>query len=338
VTEEAKPVAAVPKVSLKDPKSLVSGKVGQALKDALMAVLPLVLVLVVTILVVIRERIRETDISILGVAFAVIGMFLFSFGMEWGISALGSQAGAALPHAYEETVRDPVVVRGVDPTSRFTVPGPKGPESYIWINNGESLEAVPFDPAQMQESTGVYRHIPVVDAVFAKWGRLAGLAAVLVFVFVLGFGATLAEPSLAALGITVEELTTGTYKKNTLVSMVAIGVGIGMAVGFGRILFDLPLAWLLGVPYALAIVLTAVSSEEFAAIAWDSAGVTTGPITVPLVIATGLGIGQSAGAGALGGAFGVVASASVFPILAVLLSGIINNARTKKVLPFKSIM
>ncbi|MDR1955893.1 MAG: DUF1538 domain-containing protein [Treponema sp.] len=337
---EAERPAEIQPASTGDAKTLVSGKLLSSLKDALMAVLPLTLVLVITILIVVRERIRETDATLLGIAFTIIGMFLFGFGMERGISSLGSQAGAALPHAYEQTVRndEAVVVQGVDRSSRFIVPGPTGAKPYIWINDGKGPKAVPFDKTQMQEATGIYRYIPVEDAVFSRWGRIAGLAAVLVFVFVLGFGATLAEPSLAALGITVEELTTGMYKKSTLVSMVAVGVGFGMAAGFGRILFNLPLAWLLGIPYAVALVLTMVSSEEFAAIAWDSAGVTTGPITVPLVIAAGLGIGKGAGAGALGGAFGVVACASVFPILAVLLSGIINNARTKKVLPFKSIL
>jgi hypothetical protein len=98
--------------------------------------------------------------------------------------------------------------------------------------------------------------------------------------------------------------------------------------GFARILFDLPLAWILIAAYALALILTAFSSEEFAAIAWDSAGVTTGPVTVPLVIAAGLGIGREAGA--TGGAFGIVATASVFPILAVLISGILNRIKAKR--------
>ena len=123
-------------------------------------------------------------------------------------------------------------------------------------------------------------------------------------------------------------MTTGIYKKTTLISMVAIGVGFGMTAGFARILFNLPLAWILAVAYLLALILTSFSSEEFAAIAWDSAGVTTGPVTVPLVIATGLGIGRESGA--TGGAFGIVATASVFPILAVLISGILNRIKAKK--------
>ena len=81
---------------------------------------------------------------------------------------------------------------------------------------------------------------------------------------------------------------------------------------------------LLAGAYLLALLLTVFSTEEISAIAWDCAGVTTGPITVPLVIAAGLGIGQRAGAAE---AFGVVTLASVFPIIAVLLSGFAVAAR-----------
>jgi hypothetical protein len=121
-------------------------------------------------------------------------------------------------------------------------------------------------------------------------------------------------------------MTTGTYKRSALVSVVAVGVGAGLSVGFASILFRLPLSLVLGAPYALALILTIFSSEDFAAIAWDSAGVTTGPVTVPLVIATGLGIGGSTGAAS---SFGVVAAASVFPVVAVLASGLWKAARAR---------
>jgi hypothetical protein len=75
----------------------------------------------------------------------------------------------------------------------------------------------------------------------------------------------------------------------------------------------------------MALMLTWFSSEEFSAIAWDAAGVTTGPVTVPLVIATGLGLGAGASV-----SFGVVAAASVFPVLAVLVSGLANEARARR--------
>jgi hypothetical protein len=79
-------------------------------------------------------------------------------------------------------------------------------------------------------------------------------------------------------------------------------------------------------PYVVLIWLTAISSEEFVNIGWDSAGVTTGPVTVPLVLAMGLGI--SSQVGSVEG-FGILALASVWPILAVLLVGLYVTARRK---------
>ena len=71
--------------------------------------------------------------------------------------------------------------------------------------------------------------------------------------------------------------------------------------------------------YAIAIFLTRISSEEFVNVAWDSAGVTTGPVTVPLVLAMGLGFGNAVGA--IEG-FGILSMASIGPIISVLLTGL----------------
>ena len=159
--------------------------------------------------------------------------------------------------------------------------------------------------------------------------EILGQSVVILFAFALGYSATLAEPALNALGITVEKITIGAFRKPLLMQSVAIGVGLGIAVGVAKLIFHLPLSWLLIPPYLLLIVLTFISSEDFVNFAWDSAGVTTGPITVPLVLAMGLGIGSSIGA--LEG-FGVLAMASVFPILTVLVVGLTvgkNNRATK---------
>ncbi len=300
----------------------------QYAKDALSSVLPLSGVLVAVLLLIVRERIRNLDEVLLGLAFTIVGMTLFGIGMNRGISELGRQAGEALPRTYRATEQAPVLLKGVSETSVFTVPGPEGGKPYIWLGDGDKSppKAVPYDESKLDAETHVYRHVPVTSAVFGEWGETAGQIAALIFVFILGFGATFAEPSLAALGMTVEEITTGTYRKTTLVANVAVGVGFGMAAGFACILYKIPLSWMLAIPYAVALLLTVFSSEEFAAIAWDSAGVTTGPVTVPLVIAAGLGIGKEAG---VADAFGVVATASVFPILAVLVSGILTQIRAK---------
>lgn len=150
------------------------------------------------------------------------------------------------------------------------------------------------------------------------YGYGLGIAVALGFAALLGLGATLAEPALLAMGITVETLTDGAFRKNTLVYTVAAGVAAGTALGVAKIVFDLPLAGLLLPAYALALALTVLSSEEYVNLAWDSAGVTTGPVTVPLVLALGLGLGSSTHA--LDG-FGVLAMASVGPIVSVLGMG-----------------
>ena len=93
---------------------------------------------------------------------------------------------------------------------------------------------------------------------------------------------------------------------------------------FRSIIWDIPLIWLLGPPYLLLLFITYLSTEEFVNIGWDSAGVTTGPITVPLVLAMGLGI--SGQVGVVEG-FGILAMASVCPILSVLGIGLIVNRR-----------
>jgi hypothetical protein len=146
-----------------------------------------------------------------------------------------------------------------------------------------------------------------------------GLILALLFGWVLGFGATMAEPALNALGETTDKLTNGVFKKKTLLIAVSLGVAFGIATGLAKLIFNLPLAWMLVPSYLLAVVLTAVSSEEYVNVAWDSAGVTTGPITVPLVLALGLGIGSAMNAVE---GFGILCMASIGPILSVMIAGL----------------
>lgn len=153
-----------------------------------------------------------------------------------------------------------------------------------------------------------------------------GILIALIFAFVLGFGATLAEPALNALGMTVESLTSGAFKKKTLMMAVSLGVGIGIAIGVAKIVFDLPLAYILIPSYLLALILTFMSSESFVNVAWDSAGVTTGPVTVPLVLAMGLGLGQAVGAVE---GFGILSMASIGPIITVLMTGLWIKYKSK---------
>ena len=146
-----------------------------------------------------------------------------------------------------------------------------------------------------------------------------GLVIALAFAWFLGFGATIAEPALNALGVTTEQLTEGVFKKTTLIKAVSMGVACGIAVGLAKLIFDLPLVWLIVPGYLTAIVLTMLSDETFVNVAWDSAGVTTGPITVPLVLAMGLGFGNATNAVE---GFGILCMASIGPIITVMLTGL----------------
>ncbi len=158
------------------------------------------------------------------------------------------------------------------------------------------------------------------------YNELVGLTIVVLFAWILGFGATLAEPALNALGLTVQDLTNGAFKKSMLMYSVAGGVAFGIALGVGKIVFGFDLATVLLPLYLLAVVLTYFSTEEFVNVAWDSAGVTTGPVTVPLVLAMGLGLGNAVSATE---GFGILSMASICPILAVLLMGLFIQIKQK---------
>ena len=160
------------------------------------------------------------------------------------------------------------------------------------------------------------------------YSAVLGLTLVILFAWFMGFGATLAEPALNALGLTVQTLTNGAFRKSMLMYSVAIGVACGIALGIAKILFEIDLAMLLIPLYLIALVLTFFSTEEFVNVAWDSAGVTTGPVTVPLVLAMGLGLGNAVSAVE---GFGILSMASIGPIIAVLSMGLFIRFRQSRV-------
>ncbi len=159
------------------------------------------------------------------------------------------------------------------------------------------------------------------------YGPFWGTIIACVFAWVLGFGATLAEPALNALGTTVQNMTNGSFKKSMLMYAVAGGVSTGILLGVTKLIFGYNLLYILIPGYIIGVVLTMMSSEEFVNIGWDSAGVTTGPVTVPLVLAMGLGMG---GAVKAVEGFGILAAASIAPIVAVLALGVYVQYKVKK--------
>ncbi|MGE4288168.1 MAG: DUF1538 domain-containing protein [Salinivirgaceae bacterium] len=300
------------------------------------AVIPLSLLLVLVLTLLLRERIRSKDEVALGIVFTLIGMILLTSGIRLGLASLGGEVGSELPRAFskEDKFVDRVVINNFDTTLLFSGIAPDGTKKEFFnLVEEDKVNRVEFASEQYHPDTKQYEYIIMQEPLFGKKLTVLGFILVLVFAFGMGFGATLAEPALNALGLTVENLTVGAIKQNQIVQIVSLGVGMGITLGFARILFDLPLIWLIIPPYLLLIILSIFSEEEFTAISWDSGGVTTGPVTVPLVLAMGLSIG---GALSISDGFGILALASAFPIITTLTFGLYIRNKQKRSLDKQS--
>ena len=135
----------------------------------------------------------------------------------------------------------------------------------------------------------------------------------------IGFATTIAEPSLIAVAMKAEQVSGGAVRAWGLRIAVAVGVAVGVALGCFRIVTGTPLPWFIIAAYAVVIVQTFRAARTIVPLAYDSGGVTTSTVTVPVVAALGLGLAASVpGRSPLIDGFGLIAFASVFPIMSVL--------------------
>lgn len=154
---------------------------------------------------------------------------------------------------------------------------------------------------------------------------------ILLFAFLIGFATTLAEPALVAIGAQAQEAAPGQVRSGVLRLLVALGVGIGIMLGSYRILAGDPLHIYVTAGYALAIVLTLLAPPGIVALAFDLGGVTTSEITVPVVTALGIGLASGVpGRDPLMDGFGLIAFASMFPVISVLSYAIIQDRRHRR--------
>ncbi len=159
---------------------------------------------------------------------------------------------------------------------------------------------------------------PLGEGIGVSLARSRKLVLIVVATLLLGTLITIAEPDLRVLSDKVPSIDTW-----TLILTVAIGVGIFLAIAVLRIMFKIDLSYLLMGFYGVMLILAFVIPESFRAVAFDSGGVTTGPITVPFIMALGVGISSiRTDKDASSDSFGLVALSSVGPILAVMLLGI----------------
>jgi len=142
---------------------------------------------------------------------------------------------------------------------------------------------------------------------------------VYIFAAAIGFATTAAEPSLIAVALKAEQISGGSISAFGLRMAVAVGVAAGVSLGAYRIVSGTPLHWYIIAGYVVVIVQTIWASKFIVALAYDSGGVTTSTVTVPVVTALGLGLASTIpGRSPLLDGFGLIAFASLFPIMAVL--------------------
>ncbi len=140
-----------------------------------------------------------------------------------------------------------------------------------------------------------------------------------IFAAMIGFSTTIAEPSLIAVAMKANEVSAGTISQWGLRITVALGVALALTLGTFRIVTGTPLYLYILVGYIIVIVQTIFAPKKLIALAYDSGGVTTSTVTVPLVAALGLGLStQVPGRSAAIDGFGLIAFASLFPIISVL--------------------
>ena len=145
---------------------------------------------------------------------------------------------------------------------------------------------------------------------------------VYLFAVAIGFSTAMAEPALVAVAIKANAVSGGAIHVWGIRVAVAIGVGVGVSLGCYRIIAGVPLHYFIVGCYLLVILQTALAPKIIVPLAFDSGGVTTSTVTVPLITALGIGLSEAVpGRSPLLDGFGLVASAALFPIISVLAYG-----------------
>ena len=145
---------------------------------------------------------------------------------------------------------------------------------------------------------------------------------------VLGFTATLAEPAVRVLITEVEKVTGGYINKTLMLYALCIGVGVAVGLSMLRVITGVSIIWFIAPLYITAFILTRFTSQEFTAVAFDSGGVATGPMTVTFILSLTVGVADSiADRNVLMDGFGMVALVAIMPIITILALGVLYSVK-----------
>ena len=172
---------------------------------------------------------------------------------------------------------------------------------------------------------------PIGESIAFQLTNMDNFLLIYLFAFLIGFSTTMAEPALLAIAIKAEEISEGNIKQSILRVVVALGVAVGIGLGSFRLVSGDPIHYYIIGGYILVIIFTYFAPKYIIPIAYDSGGVTTSTVTVPLVAALGLGLAENLEwCDPLIDGFGLIAFASLFPMLTVMGYGIQAERHKKK--------
>ena len=167
--------------------------------------------------------------------------------------------------------------------------------------------------------------LPMGRLIGAELPKKGSLMLIIGVVFSLGFATTIAEPDVLVLSEQVDIMSHGIISKNATMYVMAIGVGFFVAIAILRIIYGFRMVYLLTIAYSIVILLSFFTPAEFTPLAYDSGSVTTGALTAPVVIAMALGLSSVlAGRSTVSDSFGILGFASIGPIIAIMIMGILR--------------
>jgi hypothetical protein len=250
--------------------------------------------------------------------------------MHWSdvLETLLDTAGDVLPIVVMIAVFQFVIIRRPMPNMRRVIIG------FVYVLLGLSLFLLGLEQALFP--LGRLMASQLTDPVFIYSGveRIAGAMHwadyywVYIFAFAIGFSTTIAEPSLMAVAIKASQVSGGAIHAWGLRIAVALGVAVGISLGAYRIVSGLPIHYFIIVGYVVVVLQTFYAPRLIIPLAYDSGGVTTSTVTVPVVAALGLGLAETVpGRSVLIDGFGLIAFASLFPMMSVMAYAQISEYR-----------
>ncbi|WP_367344447.1 DUF1538 domain-containing protein [Methanomethylovorans sp.] len=168
--------------------------------------------------------------------------------------------------------------------------------------------------------------LPIGESIGANLPKHGSVLFIFIVGFLLSFMVTVAEPDVRVLSTVIESVSESSIQGNTMIFSISLGVGFFVAASLLRIIYEVPLNHMLFVGYLIVVLLAFITPAEYLAIAYDSGGVTTGPVTVPVILALGVGISSVLrGKTELSESYGLLGLASLGPILSLMILGILSH-------------